>query len=75
MLSSRVLLAVAAAAVDDDIDVSKGPDLWNRTYYPKGAHADNSRKPWYIVDAEGQRLGRLATLIATQIRYKAILSS
>ena len=45
-----------------------GEDLWNSTYYPKGADADNSRKPWYIVDAEGQTLGRLACLVASQIR-------
>ena len=55
--------------LDDLEDVpSMGPDLLNRTYYPKGAHADNSKKPWYIIDAEGQTLGRLAVLAAQQIR-------
>lgn len=52
----------------DDIKIANGPDPWNKTYYPKGAHADNSKKPWYIIDAEGQTLGRLASLAANKIR-------
>ncbi|KAL6784858.1 PRPL13 [Auxenochlorella protothecoides x Auxenochlorella symbiontica] len=45
-------------------------DRWNITYYPKGADAAALQKQWYIIDAEGQTLGRLATLAATHIRGK-----
>lgn len=50
--------------------VFKG-DLLNDTYYPTLADTSNSNKQWYIIDAKGQRLGRLATLAATYIRYAA----
>lgn len=43
-------------------------DLLNPSYYPSRADAANVTKNWYIVDAKGQTLGRLATLIATYIR-------
>ena len=43
-------------------------DLLNPSYYPTSADADNSRKQWYIINAEGQTLGRVATLAATYIR-------
>jgi hypothetical protein len=43
-------------------------DLLNRSYYPSRADAANNSKRWYIIDAEGQTLGRLATLAATYIR-------
>lgn len=49
---------------------SLGPDLWNDTYYPTGSDAANVIKPWYIIDAEGQTLGRLAGLAANCIRGK-----
>ncbi|MCL2933381.1 MAG: 50S ribosomal protein L13 [Trichodesmium sp. MAG_R03] len=39
----------------------------NKTYLPP---QDVEGKKWYIIDAEGQRLGRLATSIATIIRGK-----
>lgn len=45
-----------------------GPDLWNTTYYPKGDHAKSETKEWYVIDAAGQTLGRLATLAADHIR-------
>lgn len=57
--------AAAAAAAP----VFKG-DLLNDSYYPTGADADNSNKKWYIIDAEGQTLGRLACLAATYVRGK-----
>ena len=38
-----------------------------RTYVPK---ADDVRRDWYVVDATGQTLGRLATRIATVLRGK-----
>jgi hypothetical protein len=48
-----------------------GPDLWNRTYYPKLLDTKKENKPWYVIDAEGQTLGRLATLAADHIRCAA----
>ncbi|MGK7923099.1 MAG: 50S ribosomal protein L13 [Trichodesmium sp.] len=39
----------------------------NKTYIPP---QDIESKKWYVVDAEGQRLGRLATAIAMVIRGK-----
>ena len=39
----------------------------NKTYLPP---QDVEGKKWYIIDAEGKRLGRLATSIATIIRGK-----
>ena len=59
----------SAAAADVDVNINVGPDPWNKTYYPKAAHADNSKKPWYIIDAKGQTLGRLASLAANKIRF------
>lgn len=38
-----------------------------RTYTPRASEID---RRWYIVDAEGQTLGRLATQIATVLRGK-----
>ncbi|CAI5462341.1 unnamed protein product [Closterium sp. Yama58-4] len=49
---------------------NKGPDEWNRTYYPKEADHLNVEKQWYIVDAADKRLGRLASTIANHIRGK-----
>jgi large subunit ribosomal protein L13 len=39
----------------------------NKTYVPKVAEIERN---WFIVDAEGQTLGRLATKIATILRGK-----
>eukprot|EP00879_Flechtneria_rotunda_P021815 GHRR01023004.1.p1 GENE.GHRR01023004.1~~GHRR01023004.1.p1 ORF type:complete len:191 (+),score=64.50 GHRR01023004.1:395-967(+) len=44
--------------------------LLNKSYYPTRGDAANVNKHWYIIDAEGQTLGRLATLAATYIRGK-----
>lgn len=38
-----------------------------RTYIPSAAAAE---RQWWVVDAEGQNLGRLATAIATRLRGK-----
>lgn len=38
-----------------------------KTYVPK---ADEVKREWYVVDAAGQTLGRLATRIATVLRGK-----
>lgn len=45
-------------------------DLMNPTYYPTSADAANEKKRWYIIDAEGKTLGRLACLAANYIRGK-----
>eukprot|EP01026_Neomeris_dumetosa_P041447 TRINITY_DN34354_c0_g2_i1.p3 TRINITY_DN34354_c0_g2~~TRINITY_DN34354_c0_g2_i1.p3 ORF type:complete len:221 (+),score=15.51 TRINITY_DN34354_c0_g2_i1:88-750(+) len=45
-------------------------DPANYTYYPKGVDVAASTKKWYLIDADGQTLGRLATLAATRIRGK-----
>ncbi|HEU0116377.1 MAG TPA: 50S ribosomal protein L13 [Thermomicrobiales bacterium] len=40
-----------------------------RTWSPKGAEAHIDKR-WYIVDAEGQTLGRLASVVAATLRGK-----
>lgn len=45
-----------------------GPDAANKTFYPKAEDHLQVNKPWYLVDAEGQTLGRVATLIANHLR-------
>ncbi|PHT51673.1 50S ribosomal protein L13, chloroplastic [Capsicum baccatum] len=47
-----------------------GPDIWNKTWYPKAADHVNTDKPWYIVDATDKILGRLASTIAIYMRGK-----
>ncbi|CAI9088871.1 OLC1v1023319C1 [Oldenlandia corymbosa var. corymbosa] len=47
-----------------------GPDIWNKTWYPKAADHVNTDKPWYVVDATDLILGRLASTIAVYIRGK-----
>ncbi|XP_060209239.1 large ribosomal subunit protein uL13c-like isoform X2 [Lycium barbarum] len=47
-----------------------GPDIWNKTWYPKAADHVNTDKPWYIVDATDKILGRLASTIAIYLRGK-----
>ncbi|XP_062168431.1 large ribosomal subunit protein uL13c [Alnus glutinosa] len=49
---------------------ANGPDIWNKTWYPKAADHVNTEKPWYIVDASDKILGRLASTIAIFIRGK-----
>ena len=68
--SGLCVSAGTAAAVDAPAASvpSMGPDLWNRTYYPSGREANPLIKPWYVVDAEGQTLGRLATMVAMHLR-------
>ena len=34
------------------------------------AHAETVERKWYVVDAEGQTLGRLATKVAAVLRGK-----
>jgi large subunit ribosomal protein L13 len=62
-------VAAATAAAATEV-ASLGPDLWNDSYYPAGADAAAVRKPWFVIDAEGQTLGRLASLAAAAIRGK-----
>ncbi|KAM4092865.1 hypothetical protein ACJW30_06G072500 [Castanea mollissima] len=49
---------------------ANGPDIWNKTWYPKAADHVNTDKPWYVVDATEKILGRLASTIAIYIRGK-----
>jgi Ribosomal protein L13 len=53
----------------------KGKDLWNDSYYPTGEDAQAVTKAWYIIDAKGQTLGRLAALAAHHIRCRHTLDS
>ncbi|KAL9298067.1 hypothetical protein ACSQ67_023963 [Phaseolus vulgaris] len=48
----------------------KGPDIWNKSWYPKAADHVNTEKTWYVVDATDKVLGRLASTIAIHIRGK-----
>lgn len=63
---SSILLSTTAAVASQ----SEGTDKWNTTYYPTGMDAANVYKKWVIIDAEGQTLGRLASLAANYIRGK-----
>ncbi|MCL7046450.1 hypothetical protein MKW94_013030 [Papaver nudicaule] len=47
-----------------------GPDIWNKTWYPKADDHINTEKKWYVVDATDKILGRLASTIAIHIRGK-----
>ncbi|RZC94393.1 hypothetical protein C5167_026124 [Papaver somniferum] len=47
-----------------------GPDIWNKTWYPKAADHINTEKKWYVVDATDLILGRMASTIAIHIRGK-----
>ena len=46
----------------------KGADIWNKSYYPKGEDMVATEKAWVVIDAKGQRLGRMSTLIANYLR-------
>ena len=59
---------VAAAATATPANL--GADLWNQTYYPRAGDTFKGAKRWYVVDAEGATLGRLATLVAGVLRGK-----
>ncbi len=61
--------AAAAPAVASAATVEKlGRDIWNTTYYPKAVDHVPTEKTWFLIDAKGQRLGRMATLIACYLR-------
>ncbi|XP_051123211.1 50S ribosomal protein L13, chloroplastic-like [Andrographis paniculata] len=51
-------------------DCITGPDVLNKTWYPKASDHVNTDKPWYVVDATDKILGRLASTIAIYIRGK-----
>ena len=42
-----------------------GEDLWNKTYYPRAGDVCKDTKPWFLIDAKGQTLGRMAVLAYT----------
>ena len=56
----KVLETVPQEVMAQFVQQSMGPDLVNTTYYPKGVDTAKKDKQWYIIDAEGQTLGRLA---------------
>ena len=60
---SAPVVAAAAPTVE-----KLGADMWNTTYYPKGVDHVPTEKTWYLIDAKGQRLGRMAVLIAQYLR-------
>ena len=64
------VVAAAAAAASVATPANLGADLWNQTYYPRAGVTFKGAKRWYIVDAEGATLGRLATLVAGVLRGK-----
>ncbi len=49
--------------------IDKEYDVERRTWSPKGVESTVGKK-WYVVDAEGQTLGRIATVIASTLRGK-----
>jgi len=67
---SVVAAVTAVAATVATPTPSAGPDLWNRTYYPRAGDTSKDVKPWYLVDADGQTLGRLASSVAQLVRGK-----
>ena len=42
---------------------------YNKTYYPKKIDTNGADKQWFVVNADGQILGRMASLIAVMIRF------
>ncbi|XP_021736212.1 50S ribosomal protein L13, chloroplastic-like [Chenopodium quinoa] len=56
------------------LDEAAGPDIWNKTWYPKAADHVPTDKTWYVVDATDLILGRLASIIAVHIRGKNVAS-
>ncbi|KMZ75076.1 putative 50S ribosomal protein L13 [Zostera marina] len=53
-----------------DESEANGPDIWNKTWYPKAADHVTTDKTWYIVDAADLILGRMASTIAIHMRGK-----
>ncbi len=67
---SQLLRGAPRCSVKVSAVESLGVDRWNDTYYPTGSDAAAVHKNWYIVDAEGKTLGRVAALVANHIRGK-----
>jgi len=70
-LSRLLSSSAASAAIEQESDEIKDVLDVNRSYYPKKIDTLPVAKPWYVIDAEGQILGRLASLVAVMIRYLA----
>eukprot|EP00210_Caulerpa_lentillifera_P000228 g222.t1 len=69
-LKHLYISVTASAAVEQkDEETERVSDI-NRSYYPKKIDTICVNKPWYVIDAEGQILGRLACLVAVMIRGK-----
>lgn len=61
-------VVVRAAAVCTEENA--GDVKWNKSYYPTKADCAKADKDWFIIDAENQPLGRVASLAAKYIRGK-----
>lgn len=69
-------MAAAAAAAEPAVAPSAtsltvadlGRDVWNTSYYPLAVDHVPTAKTWYLIDAQGLRLGRMATLVANLLR-------
>eukprot|EP00232_Nephroselmis_pyriformis_P024690 CAMPEP_0182865634 /NCGR_PEP_ID=MMETSP0034_2-20130328/7793_1 /TAXON_ID=156128 /ORGANISM="Nephroselmis pyriformis, Strain CCMP717" /LENGTH=245 /DNA_ID=CAMNT_0024997943 /DNA_START=12 /DNA_END=749 /DNA_ORIENTATION=- len=70
--STKTGVVAAAAGLEELVAgiEALGPDVMNDTYYPKAKDQENVTKPWVIIDAKDQTLGRLATLAAIKLRGK-----
>mmetsp|Transcript_39774 Transcript_39774/g.66736 ORF Transcript_39774/g.66736 Transcript_39774/m.66736 type:complete len:238 (+) Transcript_39774:103-816(+) len=66
--AKSAVTSAETATAEKMVTEKLGPDVWNTTYYPKAADHLQINKAWYIVDAEGQTLGRLATVVANHLR-------
>eukprot|EP00467_Chlorarachnion_reptans_P006431 CAMPEP_0114519186 /NCGR_PEP_ID=MMETSP0109-20121206/18862_1 /TAXON_ID=29199 /ORGANISM="Chlorarachnion reptans, Strain CCCM449" /LENGTH=274 /DNA_ID=CAMNT_0001699895 /DNA_START=81 /DNA_END=905 /DNA_ORIENTATION=- len=66
----RTTLTVEKGDMPQDITVI-GPDpLQRKSYYPKLADVKAAKETWFVLDAEDQILGRLASLAATLVMGK-----
>jgi len=67
-----VSAAVSPMAVAMSDVKNLGPDIMNDTWVPKKVDRVTTSKPWYIIDAKGATLGRLATVVANYLRGKNV---
>lgn len=71
--SARSRTAASMVATDSPLVksewTSKKP-IHVDTWVPKAADMDNANKQWWVIDAEGMRLGRMATEIAKRLMGK-----
>jgi len=58
--SSAALARASAPAMEEGV-ASLPPTAAQKTWFPKSADTAKDAKTWYVVDAEGLRLGRMAS--------------